>query len=460
MAANRKIKSDGEIHIDGTNVDIESTVDVSGDVNATGDLGGATATVSGDTTVGGTLGVTGQSTLSGLAYPTSDGDADQVLKTNGSGTLSWTTVSSGGGADTDTIASASDASSYSGTAKFINITATENITMPFELADRIINITGSGTYTVTFEAGADATDKMDSCIIRCSNSSATIAFNQNSGTSDVVFEDQMRSCDIQSRGEVQFKPIERFRIKQSKVQASTIKIDNSATPSESLQFTACDLLAQTFYTSDTTTAVNIWYGTRAEARYVYGKFDLTNGGTLKASKSSNSNTVLITNDDGTLINTTAPLPFEANEHELKTRVICKAFVNSDYTISTSGTQKIAFNETEYDTYGAFDTSSNEFDVPVSGYYNVTANVVLEDFTGYSVLKIYKGTSTHTYAYFGANGDDRAGTSISYQHYYAAGDTIRAYIDSTGGLEDNNYTLAGRSSIGGGHVSILMVSKIN
>ena len=431
MGANRKIKSTG-------NVEIESTA----------------------TTVSGTLGVTGQSTLSGLAYPTSDGDADQVLKTNGSGTLSWTTVSSGGGTDTDTIASASDASSYSGTAKFINITATENITMPFELTDRIINITGSGTYTVTFEAGADATDKMDSCIIRCSNSSATIAFNQNSGTSDVAFEDQMRSCDIQSMGEVQFKPIERFRVYRCRVQALTIKIDNSAVPGESLELDTCDFLANTFYTSDTTTAVNLEDGARAEARYVYGKFDLTSGGTLKASKSSNSNTVLISNDGGTVINATAPVPFEANEHELKTRVICKAFVNSDYTISTSGTQKIAFDETEYDTYGTFDTSSNEFDVPVSGYYNVTANVVLEDFSGYSVLRISKGTSEQTYSYFEANDDDVAGTSLSYQRYFAAGDTIRAYIDSRGVTEDNNYTLAGRSSIGGGHVSILMISKIN
>jgi hypothetical protein len=47
----------------------------------------------GNVAVGGTLGVTGQSTLSGIAYPTSDGSNGQVLQTNGSGTLSFATVS-------------------------------------------------------------------------------------------------------------------------------------------------------------------------------------------------------------------------------------------------------------------------------------------------------------------------------------------------------------------------------
>ena len=54
------------------------------------------ADTTGNTAIGGTLGVTGATTLTGgltaseLAYPTSDGTSGQVLKTNGSGTLSWT----------------------------------------------------------------------------------------------------------------------------------------------------------------------------------------------------------------------------------------------------------------------------------------------------------------------------------------------------------------------------------
>lgn len=53
-----------------------------------------TAAVSSNATVGGTLGVTGATTITGaltadgLAYPTSDGDANDIVTTNGSGTLS------------------------------------------------------------------------------------------------------------------------------------------------------------------------------------------------------------------------------------------------------------------------------------------------------------------------------------------------------------------------------------
>ena len=47
-----------------------------------------------DADLTGTLDVTGTSTLSGLVYPTSDGSADQILKTNGSGTLSFTDAAS------------------------------------------------------------------------------------------------------------------------------------------------------------------------------------------------------------------------------------------------------------------------------------------------------------------------------------------------------------------------------
>jgi hypothetical protein len=45
--------------------------------------------------VDGTLNVSGAATLSGLAYPTSDGTVGQVLQTDGSGTLSFASVSIG-----------------------------------------------------------------------------------------------------------------------------------------------------------------------------------------------------------------------------------------------------------------------------------------------------------------------------------------------------------------------------
>ena len=48
--------------------------------------------ITGDTTLTGTFTATGQTTLSGIAYPVADGTSGQFLKTNGSGTLSFDTV--------------------------------------------------------------------------------------------------------------------------------------------------------------------------------------------------------------------------------------------------------------------------------------------------------------------------------------------------------------------------------
>ena len=50
-------------------------------------LNGTSLTVAGDTTITGSL------IADGLSYPTSDGSAGQVLKTDGSGNLSFTTIS-------------------------------------------------------------------------------------------------------------------------------------------------------------------------------------------------------------------------------------------------------------------------------------------------------------------------------------------------------------------------------
>lgn len=49
--------------------------------------------VQGETTLGGTLSVSGETTLSGLTYPTSDGTPGQAIITDGSGNLSFTTIS-------------------------------------------------------------------------------------------------------------------------------------------------------------------------------------------------------------------------------------------------------------------------------------------------------------------------------------------------------------------------------
>ena len=70
-----------------------SSITISGTTLATGDS--STININEGVIVDGTLLASGQLTASGLAYPTSDGDAGQFLTTNGSGTLSWASVSVG-----------------------------------------------------------------------------------------------------------------------------------------------------------------------------------------------------------------------------------------------------------------------------------------------------------------------------------------------------------------------------
>jgi hypothetical protein len=65
-------------------------------------LNGTNLTVAGDTTVTGSL------IADGLSYPTSDGSAGQVIKTDGSGTLSFTTISTNSVSQLNTSATVTD----------------------------------------------------------------------------------------------------------------------------------------------------------------------------------------------------------------------------------------------------------------------------------------------------------------------------------------------------------------
>lgn len=94
-------------------------------------------------TVAGTLSVTGASTLSGLSYPTSDGSSGQALVTDGSGNLSFSSISAGGNAFGRIAISGQsnvDADSNSDT---LTLVAGSNITLT----------SNAGTDTITIAAG-------------------------------------------------------------------------------------------------------------------------------------------------------------------------------------------------------------------------------------------------------------------------------------------------------------------
>ncbi|MBI2669802.1 MAG: hypothetical protein HYX20_01480 [Candidatus Yanofskybacteria bacterium] len=88
----------GDAQVTGSKLTVGNTIVNSGSIGTTSgnfsiDSSGGTTTISDNLTV------TGSTTFNGVAYgwPSADGSANQRLTTNGSGTLSWATVTGGGG---------------------------------------------------------------------------------------------------------------------------------------------------------------------------------------------------------------------------------------------------------------------------------------------------------------------------------------------------------------------------
>ena len=124
--------------------------------------------------------------LNNITWPSSDGSADQVLKTDGSGTLSFGNVSS---TDVDTIANASDATNYTGTAKFINITSTVDVTFTNNFSDRIINI--ANNITVNFTV-----DSLKNCIVKGETAEVIIESPYQPDTDTTGSHTYIYNCDI------------------------------------------------------------------------------------------------------------------------------------------------------------------------------------------------------------------------------------------------------------------------
>ena len=118
---------------------------------------------------------TGDVVLDGLKYPQADGSADQVLKTDGSAQLSWTTISSGVTSDgqENTIAGTNAGDSFSGTNANNNslygydagtaLTTGDDNTFIGHSSGEAINIGGKNTC-VGFETLKVSTD-LSSCTI-------------------------------------------------------------------------------------------------------------------------------------------------------------------------------------------------------------------------------------------------------------------------------------------------------
>lgn len=100
----------------------------------------------------------------------------------------------------------------------------------------------------------------------------------------------------------------------------------------------------------------------------------------------------------------------------------------DFVVSVFGVAtKFPHNAVRTDTYGSFNTTSNDFICPTAGYYSVHASLRIKSFTGSTSMLVYifQNGSTTTYS---SSVSFSAGESVTCSAVLkcAAGDTISSY----------------------------------
>lgn len=486
MGTNRKLKTDGNLEIESAQVDINSDIDVTGDVgsttitttgnatiggdidvtgdvggatatitgdasvggnasvtgnvscvdvDATGDLGGATATVTGNATIGGTLGVTGQATLSGLAYPTSDGTNGQALITNGSGTLSFGDVASGGGG-VDTVTSATEAASYSGTNRIIHITATEAVTFISALSDRII--INETTYQTNFEAN------LTNCTVD-TNGNVYIKNTSTNGTTDIDIKYCNISCGatfiVDNSGNTSGN---QTNLSDSSIFAKNITFVTQAT-SSGYFFSRCNIHGNGVLTMPPSGGgnLNIWFS-NVNVNQISGYTNLNSSFPSIINVRQGSTGATQIQIGGTdYLSSSYNYPFKVDKNGVDTNVIVEGErVTSNQSITGGNIAKIEFNNENLDNTNIFDPSTNyRITAKVKGYYKVTFHIYAFSITatlGHKVLIYKNGASIGRDFISAANVDGSLGrvNTSSYILNLSVGDYIEFYSDCT----DNDYTI--------------------
>jgi hypothetical protein len=141
------------VKIGDTNTDAILTTDGTGDITISTNSGSNSGTVKIFDGVNGNIEITpngsGVVKLDGLSYPTADGTANQVLQTNGSGVLSFATLTADGTADWDTTVKTTGFTATANKGYFCNTTsAAFTVTLPAtpSAGDEVIILDYAGTF--------------------------------------------------------------------------------------------------------------------------------------------------------------------------------------------------------------------------------------------------------------------------------------------------------------------------
>tara|TARA_Y100000004_G_scaffold78086_1_gene87873 strand:+ start:193 stop:1461 length:1269 start_codon:yes stop_codon:yes gene_type:complete len=320
--------------------------------------------------------------IKGLTYPSADGSANQVLKTNGSGVLSF---GDAGDVDVDTIASASDATNYTGTARFINITSTASVTFTnATIRDRIIYC--DTNITVKFQC-----DNFINNIVKMSHATGTLQIESKYDGGDVGASKPnlvLFGCDIQCLNTLTLKSgshdpsgsgeeARTLSVQSSSIKASTINFDSIASDPSDQSIVIeesnvnCSILNNTTALDNTT---EVRFGSNVVCRYAVGFFDVDDGGIIHCLEGSNGSTVRIDTTGTTYINGVCNFPFTAKDSQVQTEIIARAINTQSQTISTTDSAKVEFDTAPTNIGSCFDTTNDKFVCKVKGLYGVKSYI--------------------------------------------------------------------------------------